>query len=646
MPPVSSSAPDSTSSPLSADSSPPAIAREPRFAPATLAWILSGIWVVLVCGVAFWWRLGSTGLVDETEPLFAEAARQMTVTGDWITPYFNGETRFDKPPLIYWAIAWGYQWFGVNAWTTRIPSALAATVTVVLSALTLWRFSPRQSPDLAADSALVPFDPTPWIVGCLGAAAIAFTPEMTAWARVGVSDMLLTGCITTALLVFFWSYGAAPSRTWRHWGYLAFYGAIALAILTKGPVGIVLPGLIVGAFALYTGEFWRLFWETRPVRGLSLVLLLTVPWYTAVIHANGQAYIDSFFGYHNLERFTRVVNQHAAPWYFYVLVVAVGAIPWSPYLPVALGRLHLLQPGWWRSRPRAQRLGLFAALWFGVIFGFFTVAVTKLPSYVLPLMPAVGMLVALLWGNWWSGQTAPPAVPRPGLAIAPIAPPATQPWPRSLTVSTAGAIGLMVILALGFAAQGWWLPLIYDPAMPNLTEVLMASGVATWAAAIWGITAAIALGLMLTRRGHWVWLATAIGFAVFWLVTILPAGAIVDELRQEPLRTLAADIVTHRQPGEAVLAIGSKKPSLTFYSQQIITYTQRATPAIARLRRELAIAPPEPPTLLILSDTRKLAETGIEALPHEAIAAAGIYHLLRIDQQVLAAHNPTRDRDD
>jgi 4-amino-4-deoxy-L-arabinose transferase-like glycosyltransferase len=580
-------------------------------------------------------------LVDETEPLFAEAARQMTVTGDWITPYFNGETRFDKPPLIYWLIAWGYEWFGVNAWTTRIPSALAATLSVVLSALTLWRFSPRRSP-----SALVPFDPTPWIVGNLGAAAIAFTPEMTAWARVGVSDMLLTGCMTTALLAFFWSYAAAPSRRWRNGGYLAFYGAIALAILTKGPVGIALPGLIVGAFALYTGEFWRLFWETRPVRGFSLVLLLNVPWYAAVIQANGQAYIDSFFGYHNLERFTRVVNQHAAPWYFYILVVAVGAIPWSPYLPIALGRLHLLQPGWWRSRPRAQRLGLFAALWFGVIFGFFTVAVTKLPSYVLPLMPAVGILVALLWGEWWSGQTAAPAVPRPGLATAPIAPPASQPWPRSLTFSTLGAIAVLGILAIGFAAQGWWLPLIYDPAMPNLTEVLMAAGVATWAAGIWGITTAIALGLMLTRRGHWVWLATAIGFAVFWLITILPAGAIIDEQRQEPLRVLAADIVTHRQPGEEVLAIGGKKPSLTFYSEQTITYTQRATPAIARLRRELAIAPPEPSTLLILSDARKLTETGIVTLPQEAIAQAGIYRLIRIDQHILAAHNPVSDRDD
>lgn len=87
-------------------------------------WVAVG-WVMLMCGIAFFLGLASVGLVDETEPLFAEASRQMTVTGDWVTPYFNGVTRFDKPPLVYWLMAIGFQIFGAGEWAVRLPSALS-----------------------------------------------------------------------------------------------------------------------------------------------------------------------------------------------------------------------------------------------------------------------------------------------------------------------------------------------------------------------------------------------------------------------------------------------------------------------------------------------------------------------------------------
>ncbi len=103
-------------------------------------WLFSWVWLLVVSWFAFLWHLGSTGLVDETEPLFAEAARQMTVTGDWITPYYNGETRFDKPPLIYWLIAIAYKLIGVNEWAVRLPSAIAAIALVVFGFYTLRYF--------------------------------------------------------------------------------------------------------------------------------------------------------------------------------------------------------------------------------------------------------------------------------------------------------------------------------------------------------------------------------------------------------------------------------------------------------------------------------------------------------------------------
>ena len=91
-----------------------------------LRWVVPIVWILVTGSIAFLWQLGSIGLVDETEPLFAEAARQMTVSGDWVTPYFNGETRFDKPPLIYWLMAIAYHTIGVNEWAARLPSALSA----------------------------------------------------------------------------------------------------------------------------------------------------------------------------------------------------------------------------------------------------------------------------------------------------------------------------------------------------------------------------------------------------------------------------------------------------------------------------------------------------------------------------------------
>ncbi|MGA1410282.1 MAG: ArnT family glycosyltransferase, partial [Prochlorotrichaceae cyanobacterium] len=381
--------------------------------PRTLS-ILLTLWILGLGALAFFWHLGSVGLVDETEPLFAEAARQMLVRQDWITPYFNDVTRFDKPPLIYWLMAIAYQLLGVNEWAARLPSALAAMVLMAAVGYTLVYYGNSLGGKASSTLSRQP-SPQGWISAFLATAMTAFCGEMLAWGRVGVSDMLLNGCIGCCLLCFFQGYAAADSPHPKHgrW-YFAAYTFCALAILTKGPIGLVLPGLIVLSFLAYTGQ-WSVLRELRLGFGLAWVALLSIPWYLLVIRANGEAYIESFFGYHNLERFTQVVNHHSAPWYFYFLVVFVGFAPWSLYLPSTIGRLRLWQWRRWRSLPRHNHLGLFAACWFGVTFSFFTIAVTKLPSYVLPLMPAAAILVGLYWSELFglsaSSETTPPPPP-------------------------------------------------------------------------------------------------------------------------------------------------------------------------------------------------------------------------------------------
>ena len=213
---------------------------------STIYGLVALVWLLIVGFIAFFWHLGNTGLVDETEPLFAEAARQMTVTGNWITPYFNEETRFDKPPLIYWLMAMGYQVIGVNEWAVRLPSAVSAISLMILGFYTLRRFGVLNQnftqPQKLQQS---------WLVAIIGASLMALNIHTILWARTGVSDMLLSGFMGNALFCFFMGYNSSvnsqQSKLPNLW-YLCFYILIALAVLTKGPVGIVLPGLIIFCF--------------------------------------------------------------------------------------------------------------------------------------------------------------------------------------------------------------------------------------------------------------------------------------------------------------------------------------------------------------------------------------------------------------
>ncbi|MBC1299653.1 glycosyltransferase family 39 protein, partial [Nostoc sp. UCD122] len=169
---------------------------------------VSVLWLMVVGWIAFGWNLGNIGLIDETEPLFAEASRQMFVTGDWITPFFNGETRFDKPALIYWCQAIAYYILGVNEWAVRLPSAIAAFGLICLAFYTVqWYFAKQDELEQVSR-------PTRrYLTSFIAAALMALNPETIIWARTGVSDMLLTGCIASALLCFFLGYaGKEGSR--------------------------------------------------------------------------------------------------------------------------------------------------------------------------------------------------------------------------------------------------------------------------------------------------------------------------------------------------------------------------------------------------------------------------------------------------
>ncbi len=575
-----------------------------------VAWTLSILWVALICFVAFWWQLDGTGLVDETEPLFAEASRQMVVTGNWITPYFDGATRFDKPPLVYWLMAIAFKIGGVNVWAVRFPSAFAATGLTGLGFYTLKQFGhfgqAQEKGDLWRSS---------WFTAWLGAALIALNMQTIAWARTGVSDMLLSGCMGAALFSFFIGYAlstqsetqADQPKAQARW-YLAFYILTALAVLTKGPVGILLPGLIIGVFLMYMGNVRTVLREMRLLRGILLFLVLTVPWYALVIQANGEAFINSFFGYHNLERFSRVVNNHRAPWWFFFAVVPLSFAPWSAYLPVAIARLQFWRVNHWRKQPRPDHLGIFALIWFIVVFGFFTIAATKLPSYTIPLLPAAAVLVALFWrDSMYSFKCRFQSS-------------------RGILLSHIGSILFALLLAAASLLSPRWLK--GDKDLPQLQAAVQQLGIPTLAASIWLALATASLILLLRRQGRWIWSAQLISFVALLLIILLPTVALVDAQRQLPLRNIANTILQVRQPDERLMMVGYTKPSLVFYTQSPFTFIAEhdaVLPAIKKLKRTRKYRS----ALLVVRD-RKLRDTHLTPNQYQLISQSGVFKLIRI----------------
>lgn len=558
---------------------------------------LSVVWLVVINGVAFLWHLGSTGLVDETEPLFAEAARLMLVKGDWVTPYWNGETRFDKPALVYWLMAFCYKLLGINEWGARLPSAFSAIALVVFLFYVLRCYgcthdnrSPKQL----------------WLGAYIGSGLLALNPQTIAWARVGVSDMLLSACIGGSLLAFFMGYvqSQQPEHQRATAWYMAFYGLMGLGVLTKGPVAVVLPGLTILAFTLYFGNTGRVWRESLPLRGWLLFAVITLPWYLAITVAQGWNFINAFFGYHNVERFTAVVNRHWAPWYFYFVVVALGAFPVSVYLPQAIARLQVHRRSWWLRSPRSQHLGIFALIWFLVVFGFFSIATTKLPSYVLPLMPAVAILLALLWSD-----------------------PPVKSTPRPLLASS---IGNLIILLAAAAASYWavsWIGL--DPMAPQLKEALQASGLPVAGMWFW-LASAIAVGVCIwLRQEWWAWSVntTALLLAVVMLLT--PAKEIYDQQRQLPLRQLSMVVNQLRRPNEELIMIGDTKPSVVFYTQNRVKYLWAAQQVLPHLGETMRVELGRE-SALIIATRDNLRATGLKGRNWDTLGRGGPYRLVRV----------------
>ncbi len=326
--------------------------------------------LLVAFALAWFATAGSRDLFNTDEARYAEIAREMVASGDWLTPRLNGLKYFEKPPLQYWVTAAAFEAFGETAWSARLWTVLTGFAVLLAT--------------LAAGARLL--GPA---AGATGALVLGTSLMWFGMGHFASLDMGLAAFLSLAVTAFALAQrDAASARARRNW-MLAAWAASALAVLSKGLVGMVLPAGALLAYVLWQRD-WRLLgarlhWGA----GLALFLALAAPWFVAASLANPE-FARFFFIHEHVERFLTVEHGRYEPAWYFVPVLLVGFAPWTLALPGALAAGLRREP---QARFQPQRF-LFA--WIVVVFAFFSASHSKLASYILPLVPAA----ALLAGDW------------------------------------------------------------------------------------------------------------------------------------------------------------------------------------------------------------------------------------------------------
>ncbi|HEV2381404.1 MAG TPA: glycosyltransferase family 39 protein [Terriglobia bacterium] len=361
--------------------------------------------ILAVAACIFFAGLGSLPLTEPDEGRNAEVAREMIVQHDWITPHYDNLTYLDKPALFFWLAAGSLRLFGTSEWAARLPSVLAALGTLLL----VWMLARRMFGESAGTPAGLVF---------------ATAPLVMVFARVVVFDMTLTFLVTLTLTAF-WLSQVSMRRPLLE--YLMFAAAGA-ATITKGPVGFLVPLLAILVYAAVQRRFAdlkKIAWTP----GIAIFLAVSLPWFIAVSvrHPDFPRYA---FWDESILRFTTGRARRGGSVFYYIPVFLVGFLPWSLTLTfAALNRLKR----WRRFRERDNAPEAFLLSWGATVFVFFSISHSKLPSYFLPAIPALAVLMGRIWSADVGRDTA-------------------RPRPDWLTAGYASLIALGLLLA---AAPAW-----------------------------------------------------------------------------------------------------------------------------------------------------------------------------------------------
>lgn len=506
--------------------------------------------VIAVACLIFFTNLGSAQLWDRDEPRNAGCAVEMLDRADWVVPIFNDELRGQKPVLLYWLMMSAYQVFGVNEFSARFWSAFLSVGT---SAIT-FSIGRRLFGMKVA-----------WLSGIIVASNLMFAVA----ARAATPDALLIFLSTLTIAVYVW--GSPHQSTHRFvqsfgaldWRWLVAMGiSMGLAMLAKGPIGFLMPMAIMGMHLLITRRdrhsrrnallsvvhpihFIKTTLAMHPFLLLAIALLVALPWYYLVGLRTEGDFLNHFFLTEHLGRSTTSFENHGGGIWYYPLSILVGFFPWSLFwLPVAIVLFKHQRTG--TARNDAVTLML---CWIGVQVGIFSLAQTKLPSYVTPCYPALSILTAVGLESWAQKRIA-----------------ISDAWIKA-TLVIGAVVGLLmaVIIAVAsklYVAEIFWLPAV---------------GVAVACGCIFGLWK-LKVGARSTVVHSF-----CIGATCFsWLLFGFGTGSLSTAQNNR----LILDRIANLPPEVAVASYECLKPSWPFYSDRTVYETSGSAPALSVEREE------------------------------------------------------------
>ncbi len=550
--------------------------------------------------------LGSTGLIDETPPLFASAGRAMSHSGDWLTPKVNGILRFDKPPFFYWLMAIFYSipanevWDELGSLSARLPSALSTLFLMMMIADTVF---------CATDNSKVKMQ-----LSLIASLSFVLSPLIIIWSRTAVSDSLLCATLGASLLSFWRKLSSEDNSICvLPWLFLA------IGILTKGPVAFVIIFTTLFSFLITHKNWNKLLLKINPGRGLLLTLFISSPWYFIQLFQNGNVFWDNFFGYHNLKRYTSVVNNHTEPWWFYLFILILASLPFSIFL--IHGIIDTFKELFRKFEIRSENsnnIYIFSLCWLISVFLFFSFSATKLPSYWIPAVPAASILISR------SAQTLINNRSNSSLI-----------W----TLTTLILFGF----SIAFYFSDSWLELINDPEMPDLVTQIKINGLILRAKLLFTFLTVIST-IFIFKFSPKSLLLFQIFFLIGQFFLMPPIRKLADNMRQVPLRNISKKIINVRSKSEPIAMIGIRKPSLHFYSKQIVFYESSSPSGLINLyerfnvgKRSNELDQPnyQSDSFLVVIDKYSKEENHWNEIDSLKLGNYGIYSLLRIKRRDL-----------
>ena len=458
----------------------------------------------------FFFRLDAMGLTDPDETFYAQTAKEMLSKGEWLTPQIFGKPQFEKPIFFYWLVELSFKVFGVNDMAARLPSAVFGTLGLAaIYLLGNLLFNKR--------------------TGLLAVVILGVSVEYVILARACVTDMTLFSLMLLGALFFF--YGHLKGRRYAYLLSAAFFG---LAVLTKGPIAVMLPGLALLLYFIFTKE-WKSFVKIPFFSMAAVFIVVAAPWYLAMYKVHGNAFIDAFFGFQNVIRFTQPEHKIGSQVYYNIPILLGGFFPWSVFLPFGLWYAFKKAFNAKLEDRRGRNGMIFILVWFFSIFLFFTVSSTKLPTYIFPCFISAALISAVSWDDFLNSK--------PSQTV--------NKWVGD------ACYALVAIVILGIIGASIYLSGHYAPIQKSLTI--------PYAMLLFGI----AMSLVAILNGKKLWTFMLIAYAI--LIFMYPVSKLVlPELEKfETSKIIAAKLATLMSPGEKIGTEDRYMEGIAFYTGHI-----------------------------------------------------------------------------